>query len=43
MHKQGGTFWDCARLKDLAPVQKTIPDFKPIPFEKIGLQRKRNN
>jgi hypothetical protein len=24
-------------LKDIAAVQKTLPDFKPIPFEKIGL------
>ncbi len=27
------------RFKDLAEIQKILPEFKPIPFEKIGLQK----
>jgi len=27
------------RFKDLAEIQKKLPEFKPIPFEKIGLQK----
>ncbi len=26
-------------FKDLAEIQKQLPEFKPIPLEKIGLQR----
>jgi len=29
------------RFKDLAEIQKKLPEFKPIPFEKIGLQQER--
>jgi len=28
-------------FKDLAEIQKQLPEFKPIPSEKIGLQRGR--